>query len=425
MVGERRIIVIGGGAAGMMAACRAADLGAQVWLLEKTNRLGKKLRISGKGRCNLTNVADLQTFIEHFGATGPFLYSVFYRFFSEDLRAFFEALGVPTVIERGGRVFPASSDAHQVAEALIAELHRLRVQIRLRTAVKALIVAQGRIRGVCTEAEEMEAQAVIVATGGASYPGTGSTGNGYHLARSVGHTVVPIRPALVPLVTEGDLASRLQGLSLRNVEATLLLDDQEIGREFGEMLFTHDGVSGPIVLTLSGRAVDVLDRGRLELSINLKPALAPEQLDQRLLRDLNQHGKQTFRVILRGLLPRKLVEPFVELAGIPGDKPAHQITSDERARVRALLQDLRLIIVGHHPLAEAIITAGGVDTREVNPRTMESRLVRGLYFCGEVLDIQADTGGYNLQAAFSTGWVAGESAALAVVGQEKGKTVER
>lgn len=418
MVSEQRVVV-GGGAAGMMAACRAAGLGANVWLLEKTNRLGKKLRLSGKGRCNLTNVADLQTFIDHFGDTGPFLYGAFSRFFGEDLRAFFAARGVPTVVERGGRVFPASGDAHQVAEALVAELRRLGVRVRLRKAVSALSVEQGCVSGVYTGAgEKIVAGAVIVAVGGASYPGTGSTGDGYRLAESVGHTVIPIRPALVPLVTGGDLALQLPGLSLRNVEARLLLDGREIGREFGEMLFTHDGVSGPIVLTLSGRAVDVLGRGQLELSINLKPALSEEQLDQRLLRDLDQHGKQTFRAILKGLLPRKLVDPFVALTGIPGDRPAHQITASERATVRTLLRDLRLTIVGHHPLTEAIITAGGVDTREVNPRTMESRLVHGLYFCGEVLDIQADTGGYNLQAAFSTGWLAGESAARAVTEQK-------
>ena len=415
MVGEQRVAVVGGGAAGMMAACRAAGLGAQVWLLEKTDRLGKKLRLSGKGRCNLTNVADLRTFIDHFGATGPFLYGAFSRFFNEDLRAFFAERGVPTVVERGGRVFPASGDAHQVAEALVTELRHLGARICLRTAASALVVEQGRVRGLRTgSGEEIVAGAVIVATGGASYPRTGSTGDGYRLAESVGHTVVPIRPALVPLVTGGDLAPRLQGLSLRNVEARLLLDGREIGREFGEMLFTHDGVSGPIVLTLSGRAVDALGRGRLELSINLKPALSEEQLDRRLLRDLDQYGRRTFRAILKGLLPRKLVDPFAALAGIPGDKPAHQITADERARVRTLLQDLRLVITGHHPLAEAIITAGGVDTREIDPRTMESRLVRGLYFCGEVLDVQADTGGYNLQAAFSTGWLAGESAARAM-----------
>ena len=419
VVSERRVVVVGGGAAGMMAACRAAGLGAGVWLLEKTNRLGKKLRLSGKGRCNLTNVADLQTFIGHFGDSGPFLYGAFSRFFSEDLRTFLEARDVPTVIERGGRVFPASGDAHQVAEALVAELHRLGVRVCLRTGVSGLVVGQGLIRGVYTgTGEEIFASAVIVATGGASYPGTGSTGDGYRLAESVGHTVIPIRPALVPLVTGGDLAPRLQGLSLRNVEARLLLDGREIGREFGEMLFTHDGVSGPIVLTLSGRAVDALSRGRLELSINLKPALSTEQLDRRLLRDLDQHGKRAFCVILKGLLPRKLVDHFAVLVGIPGDKPAHQITAEERARVRTLLHDLRFTVVGHHPLAEAIITAGGVDTREVDPRTMESRLVHGLYFCGEVLDIQADTGGYNLQAAFSTGWLAGESAARAVIGRE-------
>lgn len=415
VVSEQRVVVVGGGAAGMMAACRAAELGAEVLLVEKMRRLGKKLRLSGKGRCNLTNVAELRTFVDHFGDTGPFLYSAFSRFFNDDLRAFFAARGVPTVVERGGRVFPASGDAHQVADALRGELYRLGVRVRMQTPVSGLRLDRGHVRGVSTAlGEEIVGGAVIVATGGASYPRTGSSGDGYRLAESVGHRVIPIRPALVPLVTEGDLAAHLQGLSLRNVEVRLLLDGREIGRQFGEMLFTHYGVSGPIILTLSGQAVDTLGQGRLELSINLKPALSAEQLDRRLLRDLDRYGKRTFRAILKGLLPRKLIDPFAALVGIAGDKPAHQITAAERSRVCTLLQDLRLLVVGHRPLSEAIITAGGVDTVEVDPRTMESRLVRGLYFCGEVLDIQADTGGYNLQAAFSTGWLAGESAAQAV-----------
>jgi len=420
---EERIIVVGGGASGMMAAGRAAECGARVLLLEKTKRLGNKLRITGKGRCNLTNVADQSDFITHFGPNGVFLHNAFARFFNRDLIDFFAAQGVPTVVERGQRVFPASNDAHQVADALAGYLRQSGARARFKARVKELEAEGGRIAGVRTEEGELlTAEAVIVATGGASYPGTGSTGDGYRLAKALGHTIVPIRPALVPLVVKEDHAEALQGLSLKNVEVTLLLDGQPVTRQFGEMLFTHFGVSGPIILTLSAQAVDRLGQGGLELSINLKPALSDEQLDRRLQRDFDRFGKRAFRNILKELLPRKMIALFVQLTDIPPGKPGHQITAAERKRLFDLLRDFRLTIVGHRPIAEAIVTAGGVSTREVDPRTMESRLVRGLYFCGEVLDINADTGGYNLQAAFSTGYVAGQSAARAVTGSFQGRT---
>ena len=412
-----RVIVIGGGASGMMAAGRAAECGAQVLLLEKTKRLGNKLRITGKGRCNLTNVADLPDFIAHFGPNGSFLRNAFARFFSQDLIEFFAAQGVSTVVERGQRVFPASNDAHQIADALAGYLRQSGARVRFKARVAELEAEGERIAGVRTEgAEFLTARAVIVATGGASYPGTGSTGDGYRLAKALGHTIVPIRPALVPLVVKEGHAEALQGLSLKNVEVTLLLNGQPVTRQFGEMLFTHFGVSGPIILTLSAQAVDRLGQGKLELSVNLKPALSDEQLDRRLQRDFDRFGKRAFGNILKELLPRKMITLFVRLTGIPLDKPGHQITAAERKRLFSLLRDFRLTIVGHRPIAEAIVTAGGVPTREIDPRTMESRLVRGLYFCGEVIDINADTGGYNLQAAFSTGYVAGQSAAHAVTG---------
>ncbi len=399
----------------MMAAGRAAECGAQVLLLEKTRRLGNKLRITGKGRCNLTNLADMPDFIAHFGSSGPFLRNAFARFFNQDLMDFFAAQGVPTVVERGQRVFPASNDAHQVADALASYLRQNRVRVRFKARVTALEAEEGQIAGVRTEGGEfLTAGAVIVATGGASYPGTGSTGDGYRLAQALGHTIVPVRPALVPLVVKESHVQALQGLSLKNVAVSLLLDGQPIARRFGEMLFTHFGVSGPIILTLSAQAVDRLDQGKLELSIDLKPALSDEQLDRRLQRDFDRFGKRAFRNILKELLPRKMIALFVRLTGIPPDKPGHQITAAERRRLFNLLRDFRLTIVGHRPIAEAIVTAGGVSTQEVDPRTMESRLVRGLYFCGEVLDINADTGGYNLQAAFSTGYVAGQAAARVV-----------
>lgn len=408
------ILVVGGGASGMMAAGRAAELGADVLLLEKMPRLGTKLRITGKGRCNLTNVADLAEFIRHFGPNGRFLYNAFSRFFVDDLRAFFERMGVPTVVERGGRVFPRSNAAADVAEALRRYCQEAGVRVRYKRAVDRLLMEGGRVVGVGAGEVEFRARAVILATGGASYPSTGSTGDGYRLAASVGHTVVPIRPALVPLETAEPWVPRMMGVSLRNVRATLYVDGKAVASEFGEMLFTHFGLSGPIILTLSrhpslaGRPAPGM---RIEVGVDLKPALSDETLDARLRRDLDAHGKRAFRSIVKGLVPAKMVDVLVELSGVPGDKPAHQITASERARLFGLLRDLRMTVVGQRPLREAIVTAGGVALDKVDPRTMESRRVAGLYFCGEVLDLDADTGGYNLQAAFSTGWVAGESAA--------------
>ena len=426
----RRVIVIGAGPAGLMAAGQAAEQGANVLLLEKMNRPGRKLRITGKGRCNLTNVAPLSDFIAHFGPNGRFLRQAFSRFFTPDLVAFFEEHGVPTVTERGGRVFPVSQEAGDVVDALVRWVRKCGVALRTRSPVERLLVEGGRIVGVQVSrgrdpsaGEAMQpgssslgrtyrADALVVATGGASYPATGSTGDGYRLAASVGHSIVPIRPALVPLETAGDVAPRLQGLSLRNVTVRVWVDGKKKAEMFGEMLFTHFGLSGPVVLSLSRCVVDALRLGqRVTLSIDLKPALDEPKLDARLLRDLDAHGKQQFRTLLKELLPRKLIPICVDLTGISPEKPAHQLTAQERKRLRAWLKEFRLEVTGHRPFSEAIVTAGGVDTREVDPRTMGSRLVEGLYFAGEVLDLDADTGGYNLQAAFSTGRLAGRSAA--------------
>jgi len=418
-----QVVVVGGGAAGLMAAGQAAAAGAQVLLLERTARLGTKLRITGKGRCNLTNMAGLDQFLGHFaflgseGETRFFLRNAFARFFAPDLVAFFERLGVATVVERGERVFPASNDAHQVAEALASFALRQGAQVRMQSRVADILCSGDRVQGVALHGgERIAAEAIVVATGGASYPKTGSSGDGYRLAEKLGHTIIPIRPALVPLVIAGSEPRAMMGLSLRNVQVRLLLDGEETASDFGEMLFTHFGVSGPIILTLSGPAVALLGRGRLEMSINLKPALSPEKLDARLLRDLDRYGKRSYRNLLKGLLPQKMIDVVVARTGIPPEKPAHQINVEERGRLRELLHDFRLTIVGHRSIDEAIVTAGGVDTREVDPRTMASRLVKGLYFAGEVLDVQADTGGYNLQAAFSTGFVAGHAAARFVAG---------
>jgi len=423
----RKVIVVGGGASGLMAAGQAAEQGANTLILERMNRPGLKLRITGKGRCNLTNIASLQEFISHFGQKGRFLRNAFSRFFVSDLLEFFEKLGVQTVTERGGRVFPASSEAQEIADALGKWVAECGVRVHVGSRVSRLLVDEGRIVGVQVEriasgkqkaptdadpsGSVYHADSVIITTGGASYPATGSSGDGYSLAESVGHTIVPIRPALIPLITAGDIASRLQGLSLRNVNVRLLIDRKKRAGAFGEMIFTHFGVSGPVILTLSRQVVDALhSEKRVSLSIDLKPALDDHKLDARLLRDIDAHGKKKFRALLKGLLPSKLVPVCADLTGIPLDTELHQITSPQRKGLRLWLKNFLLQVTDHRPLSEAIITAGGLDTREVDPRTMQSRLVRGLYFAGEVLDLDADTGGYNLQAAFSTGWVAGRAA---------------
>jgi predicted Rossmann fold flavoprotein len=425
----QEVIVVGGGAAGLMAAGQAAGSGARTLLLEKMDRPGRKLRITGKGRCNLTNIDNLDDFLNHFQPEKRFLRHAFHQFFSQELLDFFQSLGVDTVVERGGRVFPLSSDAQQVVDALTGWAETQGVAIRSGVSVDEItpsgqswiIRARKRRRsgrgvsGTDERRMEFHADTVILATGGASYPGTGSTGDGYHMAAALGHKITPLRPALIPLDTAGDVASRLEGLSLRNVSLSLLVDDQKQAQEFGEMIFTQFGVSGPIVLTLSLQAVDALRNGsRVELSIDLKPALDHHILDARLLRELNAHGKRIFSTVLTSLLPRSLIPVCIDQTAIPADKLAHQITSGERKRLRLWLKDFRLTVNGHRPIAQAIVTAGGVATDEVDPRTMRSRLFPGLFFCGEVLDINADTGGYNLQAAFSTGWLAGRSAARLV-----------
>jgi len=396
-----------------MAAGRAAELGAETLLLEKMNRPGRKLCITGRGRCNLTNVAPLSDFITRFGPNGQFLRQAFSRFFSAELVALFEELGVPTVTERGGRVFPLSGQAREVVDALVHWVRKRGGTLRTRSPVERLLVEGGRVVGVQVSPNRVHrSDAVIIATGGASYPATGSTGDGYRLAQSVGHTIVPIRPALVPLETAGDIAPRLQGLSLRNVAVRVWVNEKKQAEAFGEMLFTHFGVSGPTILTLSRQVVDALRLGqRVTLSIDLKLALDERRLDARLLRDLDAHGKRQFHTLLKDLLPRKLIPVCIDLLGIPPNRVAHQITAQERKRLRIWLKDFRLEVTGHRPFAEAIVTAGGVDTREVDPRTMASRLAEGLYLAGEVLDVDGDTGGFNLQAAFSTGWLAGRSAA--------------
>ncbi|MBW2557599.1 MAG: NAD(P)/FAD-dependent oxidoreductase [Deltaproteobacteria bacterium] len=409
---KRNVVVVGGGASGMMASGQAAGLGADTLLLEKMHRPGRKLGITGKGRCNLTNVASLPEFISHFGSSGIFLRQVFHRFSNDELVAFFEELDVPTVVERGGRIFPVSGQARDVVDALTGWMKRQGVIVRRKISVDGLLIEGRKVCGVRDSGgETYPADAVIIATGGVSYPTTGSTGDGYRLAQSAGHSVVPLRPALIPLETGGDVAPRLQGLSMRNVNVSVLVDGRKQDEAFGEMLFTHFGLSGPIILSLSGRVTDALNLGgRVTISIDLKPALDEHKLDERLLREFDAHGKRKFQTLLEDLLPGKLIPVCMELTGIPPDRRGHQITARERECLRAWLKDFRLEVTGTRPISEAVITAGGINTGEIDPRTMASRLVSGLYFAGEVMDIDADTGGYNLQAAFSTGWLAGRSA---------------
>lgn len=407
----RKIIVIGGGPAGLMAAGQAAEAGAETLLLEKMKRTGLKLCITGKGRCNITNIAEISDFISHFGETGPFLRQAFARFFNTDLMEFLTGLGLELVTERGGRVFPASGKAPDVQKALLQWNKKSRVRIKNSTAVDTILTHDKQVTGVVCQGKEIPCDAIIVATGGASYPVTGSTGDGYRLCESAGHTIIPIRQALVPLVTSGDHTNRMAELNLRNINVRMLINGRKKMEQFGELVFTEFGVTGPTILTLSGAAVDSLRSGqKVTLAIDLKPALDEKKLDARLQRDIASRGKEQISSFLRGLLAREMVPVCLDLIGIPGDHQVCNISAKQRRRLRTWLKDFRLEVVGYRPFAEAIITAGGLDTREVDPRTMESRKIKGLFIAGELLDIQADTGGYNLQAAFSTGWLAGRSA---------------
>lgn len=412
------ILVVGGGPAGMMAAGQAAERGARVMLLEKMDSPGRKLLLTGKNRCNLTNTDRVQEFLDHFNRSGKFLTQLFYRFFNQDLREFFHQQGVPTVVQRGGRVFPTSENARDVLDALLDWLHGQHVEIRTGTPVRELMISNGRVTGVQTEQELIEAGAVILAAGGKAYPGTGSTGDGYDLARQAGHRIIPPRPALVPLVTRGETAQKLQGLSLENINVSLWVDGAKDTDLFGEMLFTHFGVSGPVILTLSRTVVDHLRAGRqVVLAVDLKPALDHPTLDRRLLRDIQSMGRKQYSTLLEGLLPKSLIPVCAAQTGIPWDKTCNQITAEERKKLRMWLkEDFRFEVIDHRGFEQAIVTAGGVEVSEVDPHSMASRLVEGLYFAGEILDVDGDTGGYNLQAAFSTGWAAGQGAAEDVLG---------
>nr|WP_320145835.1 NAD(P)/FAD-dependent oxidoreductase [uncultured Anaeromusa sp.] len=410
---RKKIAVIGAGAAGLMAALAAAEAGAAVTIYEKMGRPGRKIGITGKGRCNVTHVGDRERFLKNMVGNGKFLYSAWNALDNDALREMLRCAGVETKEERGGRVFPVSEKAADVVAAFEHTLRRLGVTFYLKTPVQELWQENERLCGVTlTDGRKEKADAVILATGGASYPGTGSTGDGYRMAEAVGHTLTPLQPALVPLEVEEEWVKELMGLSLRNVEASLWVDEKCETSEFGEMLFTHFGLSGPIILTLSRQAVMAVAAGSfVEIRVNLKPALSAEVLDKRLARDFVSLGRKRAVHCLDELLPSSLRPVVLDLAFINIAKEIGQLTREERHRLLELLQALPFTVTGARPLAEAIVTAGGVCVNEVDPRTMKSKKVEGLYLAGEVLDIDGNTGGFNLQAAFSTGYLAGRSAA--------------
>ena len=405
-----RTIVIGGGAAGLIAAGKAAEKGSKVILLEKMNQTGRKIGISGKGRCNLTNSAGLDDFLPRFGRNGRFLRQCFQQFFSQELITFFENKGLPLVTERGGRVFPESGRALDVVRVLNNWLQTEQVVIKKTTAATAIMVKNGRVSGVVCNGKTLACDNVILATGGKSYPRTGSTGDGYNLAEGLGHSIIPLRPALVPLVSPDPKVHRMAGLELRNVQVRLYLAGKRKGQEFGEVSFTGFGLTGPVILTLSSMIVDALDnKQQVTLSLDLKPALDDKKLNNRLTRDLISRCGEPIDSILRGLLPRQMVPICLEACNVPTDIDTRNFPGKIRKRLVQWLKDFRIEVSGYRSYDEAIITAGGVSLKEINPTTMESKIVKGLFLVGELLDLQADTGGYNLQAAFSTGWVAGAS----------------
>ena len=403
------VVVVGGGPAGMMAAIAAAEGGTAVCLLEPNERLGKKLNITGKGRCNLTNNCDADQFLQCIPCNGRFLYSAYNQFDSTAVMAFFMELGVPLKTERGNRVFPVSDRAFDVSGALEKRLRRLGVRL-IRDRAEALLLQDGQLAGVKGGREDYAAGHVVIATGGVSYPLTGSTGDGYRLAQSAGHTIVEPRGSLVPLCAQGGLCAQLQGLSLRNVSLRVYEGNRKIYTDFGEMLFTHFGVSGPLILSASAHMRQFGSK-QYRLEIDLKPALDEQSLDKRLVSDFTKYKNSDLVNGMVDLLPKKMIEPFISLAGIDPHQKIHGLTKRQRRSLLALMKALPVEISGPRPVEEAIVTSGGVSVKEVNPSTMASKLLDGLYFAGEVLDVDAYTGGFNLQIAWSTGRLAGASAA--------------
>ena len=411
-----KVVVIGGGPAGMMSAITAVENGNEVTLIEKMPAFGKKLLITGKGRCNITSSLYMSEFIKNIPGNGAFLYSAFQNYTNQDIIEFLERQGLEVKEERGNRIFPVTDKSIDVLNCFLRKIRELNIDYRLNTKVEEILVQNNRIVGVKTEREIISTDKVILATGGKSYPLTGSTGDGYRMASELGHTITPIKPSLVPLeVYEKEECKELQGLSLKNVEVKLVDAEKNklIYEDFGEMLFTHFGISGPTILSSSAHLVrykdieKLLKDKKISLYIDLKPALTEEQLDDRILRDFKEVKNKQFKNSLDKLLPQKIIPVIIELSKIDENKKVNEITKEERKRLVYLLKYMELKIKGFRPIEEAIITSGGINTKEINPKTMESKLVKGLYFAGEIIDVDAYTGGFNLQIAYSTGYTAG------------------
>ena len=406
----KRIGIIGAGAAGLIAAGRAASLGNHVMVFEKNKKAGKKLLITGKGRCNITNNCSLEELMKNIPGNGRFLYSAFNKFNNHDIMNFFESVNVPVKTERGNRVFPVSDKSLDVVNSLVNYARSQGAKFLYEAPVKEIVCDENSVKGILLQNNDYyELDSVILATGGISYPMTGSTGDGYKLGEKLGHTVTDLKPSLVPLEVREGWASRLQGLTLKNVGLTAFDNkNNKVYYEQGEMLFTHFGVSGPMILSASRHVMDCGFTGSYFL-IDLKPALDEDTLDQRLQRDFTRYSRKHFENSLSDLLPKSLIPVIVELSGISPDKPVHQITKSERKNLVKLLKGLKLTVTKPRPVSEAIVTAGGISTKEINPSTMESKLVKGLFFAGEIIDVDAYTGGFNLTIAFSTGYVAGSN----------------
>jgi len=412
----KEIIVIGAGASGLVAAGTVAETGAKVTLVEKMDKPGRKLLITGKGRCNITNISPLSNHLQQIRINGNYMKTAFYEFFHEDIKNLLEINGVATTKERGNRLFPSSNKASDVVDALVKWNKKSAVNIRINTRAKRLVIKEDRLTGIeiqkGNQQQTLSCDAVIICTGGMSYPATGSNGEGYKLARQAGHSIINPKPSLVPLETDGD-PEELQGLSLKNVAVSLWADDKKLASEFGEMLFTHFGVSGPVILTLSREIPALLESKRkIAIKIDLKPALDEGKLKNKFLEAINDSGKKRIENIIRPWLPSLMVPYLLNRAKISADKEGHQVTTKERQRLIYLMKNLSFQVTGHRPFKEAVITSGGVNCREVNFKTMESKLCQNLFFAGEILDIDSNTGGYNLQIAWSTGYLAGKNAVM-------------
>lgn len=407
---SKNVAVIGGGPAGLMAAGKAGQRGLNTTIFEKNKLLCKKLLITGKGRCNITNNTDIKGLIDNIPRNGRFLYSSFHSFSNMDIVNFFESNGLKTKIERGGRIFPVSDDAHDVAEILSNFARKNNVKIYFQSSVKEIVVENGSVQGIILDNDRIfRCSSIILATGGMSYPYTGSTGDGYNIARKLGHTIVSPKPSLVPLEIHEEWVKELQGLSLKNISVEFVdKNGKKFYSSFGEMLFTHFGVSGPVILSGSRHVINH-NSNECKLIIDLKPALSEEKLYDRIGRDFNINSRKMFKNSLNDLLPQKLIPVIIKLSGIHQEKYVNQITREEKRKLTMLLKNLEMTVKGTRPISEAIITSGGIATDEINPSTMESKLIKGLFFAGEIIDVDGYTGGFNLTIAFSTGYLAGSN----------------